>query len=259
MPFPRVKGQAYDHSNHVPLAIMWKEGIKNPGRTVDDYVSFVDMAPTFIELAGLSWEETGYAADPGPEPHRHLVLGGCGACESDADARPDRQRAPRCRRPNDWGYPIRGIIKDDVLYIHNFEVSRWPAGNPETGYLNTDGGPTKTEVLKTRIDPKRKQFWQESFGKRVQEELYDIKKDPDCLTNLANRSEHRALKEQLKQQLFRELRSQNDPRMLGRGRIFEEYPYANPEQRNFYERYMRGEKLKAGWVNESDFEKGPLD
>ena len=28
---------------------------------------------------------------------------------------------------------------------------------------------------------------------------------------------------------------------------------------NFYERYMRGEKLRAGWVNPTDFEKKPLD
>lgn len=55
MPFPRVKGQAYQSSNHVPLAIMWKRGIRVAGRTVDDYVSFADLAPTLIELAGLKW------------------------------------------------------------------------------------------------------------------------------------------------------------------------------------------------------------
>ena len=31
-------------------------------------------------------------------------------------------------RPNDVGYPIRGIVKDAFLYLHNFETSRWPAG-----------------------------------------------------------------------------------------------------------------------------------
>lgn len=93
----------------------------------------------------------------------------------------------------------------------------------------------------------------------MDEELYDIKKDPDCLTNLADRPEHRTLKEQLKRELFGELRAQHDPRMFGRGHIFEAYPYADPKLRNFYERYMRGEKLKASWVNESDFEKGRLD
>ena len=45
----------------------------------------------------------------------------------------------------------------------------------------------------------------------------------------------------------------------GKGQVFEEYPYAEERMRGFYERYMKGEKLKAGWVNESDFEKAPLD
>ena len=59
MPFPRAKGNAYDASNHVPLAIMWKGGIQRPGHVVDDYISFVDLAPTLIEEAGLAWSATG--------------------------------------------------------------------------------------------------------------------------------------------------------------------------------------------------------
>ena len=69
MPFPRVKGQEYEMSTHLPLAAMWKKGILNPGRTVDDYVSFIDFAPTFIELAGLEWEATGMQ----PSPSRSLT------------------------------------------------------------------------------------------------------------------------------------------------------------------------------------------
>ena len=38
--------------------------------------------------------------------------------------------------PHDQDYPIRGIVKGDYLFLHNFETDRWPAGNPETGYLN---------------------------------------------------------------------------------------------------------------------------
>src|SRR5688572_5628413 len=43
MPFPRVKGQTYEFSNHVPLAVMWRAGIKTGGRTVREYVSFADL------------------------------------------------------------------------------------------------------------------------------------------------------------------------------------------------------------------------
>ncbi|MBK6479378.1 MAG: hypothetical protein IPF93_14120 [Saprospiraceae bacterium] len=28
MPFPRIKGQVYEYSNHLPLAIMWPQGCK---------------------------------------------------------------------------------------------------------------------------------------------------------------------------------------------------------------------------------------
>jgi N-sulfoglucosamine sulfohydrolase len=72
---------------------------------------------------------------------------------------------------------------------------------------------------------------------------------------LTRDSQFTALKEQMKNQLFEELKQQGDPRMFGKGNIFDEYPYANEDNRGFYERYMGGEKVRAGWVNESDFEK----
>ncbi len=95
-----------------------------------------------------------------------------------------------------------------------------------------------------------------SFGIRPEEELYNIKSDPDCINNLANKSEFLELKENLKEQLFSELIEQEDPRMFGNGSIFDEYIYADKRTRNFYERFKRGElnPSTAGWVNESDFE-----
>src|SRR5262249_42906882 len=158
-------------------------------------------------------------------------------------------------RPRDAGYPIRGISKNDALYIRNYEIERWPAGNPETGYLNCDGGVTKTEILNARRAGRERRHWDLAFGKRPAEELYGPKRDPEWLRNLADDHKRQSLKGRLRRQMERELRAQGDPRMFGRGRVFDQYPYANAEQQNFYERFMRGEKLKAGWVNESDFEK----
>ena len=43
--------------------------------------------------------------------------------------------------------------------------------------------------------------------------------------------------------------------IFGKGYIFDEYIYGDNNTRNFYEKYMKGEKIKAGWVNNSDFEK----
>ena len=71
-------------------------------------------------------------------------------------------------RPNDWGYPIRGIVKNDVLYLRNFEPSRWPAGNPETGYLTCDASPTKTKILNAHHRKNPEAHWELCFGKRPQ-------------------------------------------------------------------------------------------
>jgi len=38
---------------HIPMAIRWPNGLKNPGRTSDAFVNLADCAPTFIEAAGI--------------------------------------------------------------------------------------------------------------------------------------------------------------------------------------------------------------
>jgi hypothetical protein len=259
MPFPRCKGQAYDHSNHVPLAIMWKAGARKPGRAVDDYVSFIDIAPTIVEVAGLSWEKVGMK----PTPGRSLVGLLTSEKGGQVDPRRDHVLIGKERhdigRPDDVGYPIRGIVKDHMLYLINYETDRWPAGNPETGYLNCDGGATKTVVLNMRREGTDSRFWKLCFGKRGREELYDLAKDPDCMNNLAGQQERRALVQSLRQQLEDELKAQEDPRMFGMGDYFDKVPYASEANRDFYNRFRRGEKVQAGWVNPSDFEKQPIE
>lgn len=254
MPFPRVKGQEYELSSHVPLIIAWRNGIRQPGRVADDYVSFIDLAPTFIELAGLRWEETGMA----PAVGRSLVDLLRNREQPKSSCARDHVLLGRERndvgRPRDEGYPIRGIVKNEMLYLHNFETNRWPACNPETGYMDTDGSPTKTAVLQSRTNGAAARYWELSFGKRSGEELYDLKHDPDCLTNLVGQSAYAPVAVQLKAQLLSELKQQEDPRVLGNGHIFDEYPTANVSVRGFYERHQKGEVMKTDWINPSDFE-----
>jgi len=53
MAFPRAKANVYDGGIRMPLAIRW--GAKVPGgRTVEDLVSLADLAPTFLEAAGVA-------------------------------------------------------------------------------------------------------------------------------------------------------------------------------------------------------------
>ncbi|MEM7011035.1 MAG: sulfatase-like hydrolase/transferase, partial [Verrucomicrobiota bacterium] len=259
MPFPRCKGQAYEHSNHIPLAIRWPAGVNGAGRTIEDYVNFTDLAPTFLQAAGVD--------DPAPimQPISGRSLFDIFESDKSGQINPERDHVLVGKerhdigRPNSWGYPIRAIYKDDQLYIHNFEVDRWPSGDPITGYLNCDGSPTKTQILNARRDGSNKTHWELCFGKRPAEEYFNIAKDPDCVTNLAANPERAAQMAALKEQLFEELKEQGDPRMSGNGEIFDNYPYSGKSTDNFYERYTAGEKVKAGWVNPSDFEKEPLE
>lgn len=257
MPFPRCKGNAYEASNHVPLAMMWKGKIHAPGRKIDEYVSFVDLAPTILEAAAVKWEDTGMQPITGIGLAD--VLFNTRGIRSTRDHVLIGMERHDIGRPDDAGYPIRGVVKSDMLYLRNYEPTRWPACNPETGYLNCDGSPTKTAILKMRTAPEGKKHWQACFGKRPAEELYDLKRDPDCVTNLAENPQYEPQKKQLAEQMEAELKAQQDPRMSGRGHIFEEYPYSDPNLRNFYERYMSGEKLTAGWVNPTDFEPKPIE
>jgi arylsulfatase A-like enzyme len=223
MPFPRVKGHNYDASNHVPLVVRWPAGLKEPGRRADDFISFVDLAPTILDLLGVSAEKAGMSPITGgtftdllaakPARERNAVI--LGRERNDVWARPGS--------PAGLGYPVRGIREGRHLYLHNFAPDRWPCGNVELGLLDTDGGPTKSLIEKSGQSDR---YWQFCFGKRPAEELFDLSADPDCVKNLLDDSANRETASKLRDKLFAELKRQNDPRILGKGDVFDNYPTA---------------------------------
>ena len=256
MPFPRIKGQAYEYSNHMPLAIMWGKGIKNPGRVVDDFISFIDFAPTILDLAGINQSENGMQPMEGKSFTDIFRSVKSGLIRNKRDHVLIGKERHDVGRPDDQGYPIRGIIINGFLYMRNFKPERWPAGNPETGYLNTDASPTKTLILNMKRNNRSDYFWNLNFGKRPEEELYNISIDPECVNNLAGYPEYNSVKNDLESLLVKKLGKQNDPRMQGKGDMFDQYVYAEERTRDFYNRYMKGELSvrTAGWVDSTDFE-----
>lgn len=249
MPFPRAKGQEYEISNHLPLAVRWPRGITQPGRTIADFVSFIDFAPTFLEAAQVPWAASGLA----PSPGRSLFDCFVGTDTTSRDHVLIGKERHDVGRPFDAGYPIRGLRTGDWLYLHNFAPERWPAGNPETGYLNCDGSPTKTAVLQARHDPATRHYWENAFGKRPVQELYHVATDPDCLQNLAGEPIHSARRQALHDRLFAALAAQNDPRLTD-GPQLDDDPPAIEKWRNFYDKHLRGEAFTPEWANPSDFE-----
>ncbi len=266
MPFPRVKGYAYYDSNHVPLAVRWPKGISTAGRTIDDFVNFTDVAATLLDVAGIKPDASGMAPLSGASWRPIFESDSAGRVVAERDYALVGKERTDVGRPGDVGYPIRGMVREDFLYLKNYEPARWPAGNPETGYLDTDGSPTKSLI----IEAGRKQgllvgskysddrFWQWNFGMRPSEELYDLKADRYCTSNLAAAPEHVSRTAELRETMTAKLKAQGDPRALGNGQIFDTYPVATPAAKNFYERMQRGEKVRAGWVQETDFESQPV-
>lgn len=222
MPFPRVKGHNYDASNRVPLIAVWPKGIAKPGRRAAELVSLIDIAPTVLGLQGLDGAKAGMKKITGASIADILA----------GEAKRDRSTVILGRERNDvlarlgtehgLGYPVRGIREGNLLYLHNFEPDRWPCGNAELGFLDTDASPTK-KWIEDAGD--KDQYWQFCFGKRPKEELFDVASDPGCVKNLLSDSgTARTQADALREKLFTALRAQDDPRMAGRGAMFDEYP-----------------------------------
>jgi arylsulfatase A-like enzyme len=239
MPFPRIKGQLYEEGFHVPMIAYWK-GVIQPGRIIEDFVSFPDVAPTFMEAAGLKPHEqmTGKSfldvlKSPNSgqvDPARTYALLG--------KERHDVGRADETG--TDLAYPVRAIRTKEFLYVHNIKPALWPAGNPEYGLKNCDESPTKDYLAALTPDDPDYRYYEMSFGKRPEEELYLIGKDPDCMNNLATNPEYATIKKQLRSTLEQDLTDQNDPRTLGQGEAYDHYPfYGKPFDYNSSEKQPR--------------------
>ena len=219
MPFPRVKGHTYDMAHRVPLVACWPVGIVHPGRRAEQFVSLIDLAPTFLELFGVDSAKAGMAPITGasiadllrdsPKRERPFVI--VGRERNDVRCRPGTESG--------LGYPARAIRMGSLFYVHNFAPDRWPCGNVELGLLDTDDSPTKSLIEAAGPDDRH---WQLCFGKRPADELYDLATDPDCVQNLATEQPEKTAA--LRDELFAELRRQADPQILGQGDVFDAYP-----------------------------------
>lgn len=225
-PFPRSKSNLYDAGTQVPLAIWWPGHIEG-GRVITDLVTLTDLAPTFLDAAGLSVlpEMTGRSMLPALTSDRE---GRVGFYRSFALLAKERHHG-LCR-PEGNGYPSRAIRTEAFLYIRNYEPDRWPVGAPDISssqdiFSDTDNGPTKQYMIEHANDPEVKPLFLKSFGKRPAEELYDMRDDPHQMNNVAEEPEYEVVRAHLAATLEAELTAMEDPRMRGEGGAFDEYPY----------------------------------
>ena len=228
MPFPRAKANLHDGGTHVPLAIRFPPRAKSR-QTVEDFVVLTDLAPTILEAAGLKPppEMTGRTLMPllagKTQPGRERVF-------------LERERHAQVRR-GDLGYPARAIRTKEFLYIWNIHPDRWPAGDPEMyvsvgPFGDIDGGPTKDLLLQRRNDSAIARYFAAATAKRPEEELYDLRKDPHELENVAARSEYADSKRALHSALLNWMRETQDPRATRGADPWDRYPYFGPAGRD---------------------------
>jgi N-sulfoglucosamine sulfohydrolase len=239
--FPHGKCNLYDFGTGVSLSITGP-GVKG-GRVVDDMVSLIDLAPTFLAAAGLAPPDTMTGRSLWPilasdksgqvDPTRDCVFTG-------------RERHVESARADYTPYPQRAIRTREHVLIRNFRPDRWPLGDPyrladgpqptvEELENNTrvtlpdeDAGPTKAWLVGVRDTAAWQPLFAKVYGKRPEFELYDLRTDPDETTNLADTPAAAGLRAELERRLMAELERTGDPRLVNDGAFYETPPMAGP-------------------------------
>ena len=239
--FPHGKCNLYGFGTGVSLAISGP-GVVG-GRVVDDFVNLPDLAPTFLEAAGLPkpdvmtgrslWPVLKSSQSGLVDPNRTWVVTG-------------RERHVENARADFSPYPQRAIRTAEHLFIINFRPERWPLGDPyrlegetlatideiekntRTTHPDDDAGPTKAWLVGERNSTKWKSHYEWVYGKRPKYELYDLVTDPHETKNVAEDPAYASVKAELEKRLMSVLSSTGDPRLIEDGKYFESPPLSGP-------------------------------
>jgi arylsulfatase A-like enzyme len=255
--FPHGKCNLYGFGTGVSL-IVSGPGVKG-GRVVDDMVSLPDLAPTFLEAGNVKppammtgrslWNVLQSDRQGLVDPARTWVVAG-------------RERHVEIARPDFTPYPQRALRTLDHVLIVNFKPERWPLGNPyrldgkdeptfdevaKTTFVtlpDDDAGPTKAWFVGARKSPEWSAQFDKFYGRRPMFELYDLRKDPDEMNNVAEDSAYAAVRKEMIERLFTILRETGDPRMVEDGKYFETPPMAGPLPNQEQKRLPGGQPVK---------------
>ena len=257
--FPHGKCNLYGFGTGVSL-IVSGPGVRG-GRVVDDMVSLPDLAPTFLEAGNVKppavmtgrslWNVLQSDRQGLVDPARTWVVAG-------------RERHVEIARPDFTPYPQRALRTLDHVLIVNFKPERWPLGNPyrldgkdeptfdevaKTTFVtlpDDDAGPTKAWFVGARKSPEWSAQFEKFYGRRPMFELYDLRKDPDEMNNVAEDPAYAAVRKEMTDRLFTILRETGDPRMVEDGKYFETPPMAGPLPNQEQKRLPGGQPVKKG-------------
>ena len=193
---PFGKWDVYDAGVRTPLIVAWPGRIA-PGSRSDAIVSWIDVLPTCLEIAGAKVPEglsgrsflgvlTGKA-----DHHRDEVF------LTHSGDLPMNRYPLRAVRTRGWKY-IRNLDPDAEHHTH---IDRGAAGDGRLlwdSWVDAAGSDRDDAATVAR------------YLRRPAEELYDLKADPHEFRNLADAPEQAAVKAELREKLDRWMASQGD-------------------------------------------------
>ncbi len=241
--FPGGKCNLYDFGVGVSLVVMGP-GIKGK-RIVDDFVNLMDLAPTFVDAAGEKPPSvmTGRSLLPVLKSEKGGLVD-----SSRSWVITGRERHVAAAREDNLPYPQRALRTASFLYIRNFRQDRWPLGRPTgitedsaptaadledntfAAFSDMDASPTKAWLVEHRNDAQWRWHYDYAFAKRPEEELFDLRKDPDQTSNVASDPAYADVRRELSEQLIKQLTQAEDPRVTGDGNTFERPPFTDPDR-----------------------------
>jgi uncharacterized sulfatase len=203
--WPHSKWTVYDTGIRVPFIAAWPGKIKSRGgdsRTTrtDAMISFVDITPTFIDIAG--------GRKPKGLDGRSFLNVLSGKTKTFRDC----IYASHTRDGNMNVFPQRCVRDTHYKYILNL----LPENTWTTHFTKVPGIPEShkqvwdTWVEKAKTDPKAAKLL-DTIEHHPAEELYDLRADPYELNNIAGKPEARTILKKMQGQLKAWMTSQNDP------------------------------------------------
>jgi arylsulfatase A-like enzyme len=166
MPFPRAKGTLYDSGIQTPM-IMTFPGRIRPGTVCPHLVSTIDLAPTFLRLAGLEPPQNMMGVDLRPLFDEPTI--------------PVRDEIFAERNWHDTDAHMRCVRTSEYKLIFNgYPLARFPITGDQWQSPSWDDLRARHRIGRL-TDAQAGLF----LFPRPQFELYDIKQDPDEIHNLA--------------------------------------------------------------------------
>jgi uncharacterized sulfatase len=181
---PHVRGKQwlYEGGIRIPMIVRWPAQFP-PGIVVNDLVSSVDFAPTFLSWAGIPIPDhlqghVTFGRDA--EERRKYVFAARDRCDETVDR-------IRCVRSGRFKYIRNFMPERPYTQLNRYKECEYPVLRLMRR-LHQEG----------KLTPEQAQFM---APRRPVEELYDLKYDPHELVNLAGREQYERARKQLSDKL----------------------------------------------------------